>query len=63
MYYVAGNLSSPIAVALRKDDVNLPIDFLHVGSTNISEFYYRETSLGRHRQDIQVWEKTEGILL
>ena len=54
-YYIAGNLTeSVITVALRKEDVDLPIDFLHRGSETIGNFYNRVTSVGRKLSDIQV---------
>ena len=54
-YYIAGNLDeSVITVALRKDDVDMPIDFLRIGSETVGQFHYRETTIGRKIDDVQV---------
>lgn len=55
-YYIAGNSDeSVITVALRKDDVDLPIDFLRIGEDpDPPKFLYRETTIGRKMDDVQV---------
>ena len=54
-FYVAGNISSQaILLSMHKNEVNLPIDFLHVDSTTVGQYHYRQTTIGRHSDDVQV---------
>ena len=47
-YYIAGNLNeSVITVALRRGDIDLPIDFLHGVSETTGSFQSRVTTVGR----------------
>ena len=56
-YYIAGDInSSAIAVALREDDIHIPIGFLHAQSATLSSFKYTEIQVGRHVSNLQVSE-------
>ena len=60
-----GNISHPIAVALRDEtgDIHIPIGFLHSDSSTLSTFKDREIQVGRHKENLQVnkvslWSQT-----